>query len=126
HTYLGFSNVTTDAGCYATFGPLTLPVPPGQTVFTATATDPYNNTSEFSQCFAILPPTVTPTPTLAATSTPTPSPTPTPNPPVRPGTRVVTRPVPTPAPTPVFLRPPGTELRAPRPTPTPTQGPSPE
>jgi hypothetical protein len=36
--FLGSSNVTTDAGCSATFGPLSFPLPPGDTVATATAT----------------------------------------------------------------------------------------
>ena len=50
-TFLGFANVTTDALCDGSFGPLVFPVPSGQTVFAATATDPANNTSEFSVAF---------------------------------------------------------------------------
>ena len=50
-TFLGFTNVMTDASCDASFGPLVFPVPSGQTVFAATATDPSNNTSEFSVAF---------------------------------------------------------------------------
>jgi len=48
-TLIGFTNVTTDATCNASFN-VTLPVTvaPGQ-VITATATSPSNNTSEFSQ-----------------------------------------------------------------------------
>jgi hypothetical protein len=70
--------VTTDALCNASFGPLVFAVPPGQTIFSATATDPANNTSEFSVAFPVgAPPT--PTPTVTPTSTPTPpGPTPTP------------------------------------------------
>ncbi len=52
-TFLGSTNVTTDASCTATFGLLGFPgVPAGETIITATATDPANNTSEFSACFA--------------------------------------------------------------------------
>jgi CSLREA domain-containing protein len=51
-TYLGFTNATTNGTCDATFGPVAFPVPGGQTIITATATDPGNNTSEFSACFA--------------------------------------------------------------------------
>lgn len=72
-TFLGFVNVTTDGSGNATFNP-TFPIPGGQTVITATATDPENNTSEFSQCPAAV---VTATPTPTATSTPTTTPTPT-------------------------------------------------
>lgn len=63
-TFLGFTNVMTDAGCNASFGPLVFAVPPGQTIFSATATDPdgIGNTSEFSVAFppaaAVLPPTI--------------------------------------------------------------------
>ncbi len=83
-TFLGFTNVTTDGACNASFGPLVFPVPPGQTAITATATDPANNTSEFSACFVVAAPTPTPTPTASASPTPTntpvglPTPTPTP------------------------------------------------
>jgi hypothetical protein len=47
--------VTTNASCTATID-ATLPVglPEGQSVVTATATDPGNNTSEFSQCVSVL------------------------------------------------------------------------
>lgn len=91
-TFLGFLVVATDASGNATFGgPLsTFSIPPGQTVITATATDPENNTSEFSACFTsaggVTPtatptatPTTTPTVTLTpavATATPTPTATP--------------------------------------------------
>lgn len=51
-TYLGFTNVTTDGSCNASFGPLPFPIPPGETVITATATNIVtNDTSEFSTCF---------------------------------------------------------------------------
>ena len=49
-TYLGFADVTTDASGNASFGPLVFPVPDGEKVITATATDPDGNTSEFSAC----------------------------------------------------------------------------
>jgi CSLREA domain-containing protein len=79
-TFIGFANVTTDGTCNASFGPLVFAVPPGETIFTATATDPANNTSEFAVAFPVgAPPTPTPTPTVTPTSTPTPpGPTPTP------------------------------------------------
>jgi hypothetical protein len=48
-TYLGFTNVTTDASGTANFVFAFMPVP-DQTNFTATATDPNGNTSEFSPC----------------------------------------------------------------------------
>lgn len=60
--FLGFANVTTNASCNVSFGPFTFAVPPGQTIFSATATDPANNTSEFSVAFAaaasVAPPTI--------------------------------------------------------------------
>jgi CSLREA domain-containing protein len=79
-TFIGFANVTTDGTCNASFGPLVFTVPLGQTIFSATATDPANNTSEFAVAFPVgAPPTPTPTPTVTPTSTPTPpGPTPTP------------------------------------------------
>ena len=81
-TFLGFAVVTTNASCNGAFGPLVFAVPPGQTIFTATATDPVNNTSQFSACLAAGAPPPTPTPTATATATPTstpvgPTPTPT-------------------------------------------------
>jgi hypothetical protein len=50
-TFIGFANVST-VGNVATFGPLDFALPAGQTAITATATDPNNNTSEFSVCKA--------------------------------------------------------------------------
>lgn len=50
-TYLGFVNTTTNGTCDAAFGPAPFAVPGGQTIITATATDPAGNTSEFSACF---------------------------------------------------------------------------
>jgi CSLREA domain-containing protein len=63
-TFIGFANVTTNGTCNASFGPLVFAVPPGQTVFSATATDPANNTSEFSVAFAAGAPAAAP-PTIA-------------------------------------------------------------
>src|SRR5215469_16734767 len=77
--FLGSSEVTTGADCTINFGPLTFPLPTGDTVATATATrlDDSGNpveTSEFSQCINIFgAPTPTPSPTPTASSTPTPS-----------------------------------------------------
>jgi hypothetical protein len=72
-TFLGFANVTTDGAGNGSFSPI-FPIPAGQTVITATATDPNNNTSEFSACFAS-PGGVTATPTFTVTPTPTLTPT---------------------------------------------------
>ncbi len=51
-TFIGSAPVTTNANSgNASFGPLTFNnVPAGQSVITSTATDPSNNTSEFSEC----------------------------------------------------------------------------
>lgn len=52
-TFIGAKTVTTDDGGQAAFSfTLAAPLAGGQTV-TATATDPNNNTSEFSQCFNV-------------------------------------------------------------------------
>ena len=52
-TYLGFTNVTTDGSCNASFN-VTLPVTVSpQARLTATATDPAGNTSEFSACTSL-------------------------------------------------------------------------
>jgi len=48
--FLGTTNVTTGANCTKHFN-VTFPTPvPGGLIITATATDPFGNTSEFSQC----------------------------------------------------------------------------
>jgi hypothetical protein len=49
-TFLGFTNVTTDDNCNASFSATVAEAPEGQRV-TATATDPDGNTSEFSPAF---------------------------------------------------------------------------
>lgn len=53
--YLGALDVITDGNGNASFGSGTASyaVPAGHTLFTATATDPDGNTSEFSKCFGI-------------------------------------------------------------------------
>jgi len=58
-TFLGSADVTTDAAGDVSFS-ATLPTaaPADQGVITATATDPSNNTSEFSQCQLVPPPPV--------------------------------------------------------------------
>jgi len=55
-TFLGFTNATTDGSGNGSFGPVIFPVPAGQPVITSTATDPGNNTSEFSECLGTPPP----------------------------------------------------------------------
>ncbi|HEX8071742.1 MAG TPA: FG-GAP-like repeat-containing protein [Pyrinomonadaceae bacterium] len=58
-TFLGSTTVTTDASGNATFNPtLASATTAGQAV-TATATDPAGNTSEFSACRTVAPPTFT-------------------------------------------------------------------
>jgi hypothetical protein len=49
-SFLGFATVTTDGGGNVSFGPTTVAIPSGQKFITATATNPANNTSEFSPC----------------------------------------------------------------------------
>jgi Calx-beta domain/IPTL-CTERM motif len=61
-SFIGFANVATDAGGNASFGPVLFAAPAGQAVITATATDPLNNTSEFSVCVAA---TAPPLPSLS-------------------------------------------------------------
>jgi hypothetical protein len=48
-TYLGSAAVTTDTTCNGSFN-VSFPISGGEAVITATATDPANNTSEFSAC----------------------------------------------------------------------------
>ncbi len=50
HSFIGTTNVTTNSGGDASFGPLAFAAPGGETAITATATDPGGNTSEFSLC----------------------------------------------------------------------------
>ena len=55
-TFIGSTDVTTNASGNASFGPLVFAVPAGQSVITSTATDTtLGNTSEFSQCPAVVP-----------------------------------------------------------------------
>ena len=64
-TFLGFANVTTDGSGNASYSALLSAVVPTGARVAATATDPANNTSEFSRCFPPLasttPPPQTPT-----------------------------------------------------------------
>jgi CSLREA domain-containing protein len=50
-TFVGTAQATTDNNGNASFSEPSLPLPDPWVVFTATATDPDGNTSEFSQCF---------------------------------------------------------------------------
>jgi hypothetical protein len=118
-TFIGSSDIPTDANCNATIN-VNLPVTvQSGHVVTATATDPNNNTSEFSACTLVqggTPPpptptatatpavsvtptaTVTPSATPTATATATSTPAGTPTPPLR--ATPTPRPRPTPAPRP--------------------------
>jgi len=122
-TYLGWGTVTIDSapGCQQEF---TIPlnnIPTGQFI-TATATDPFGDTSEFSACaIAVLDPSATPTPTPSPTATPTPSPTSTPTP----SPTETPTPSPTATPTPEPTATPTPEPTA-TPTPEPTATPTPE
>ena len=49
-TFIGFQNVITDGSGNASFNATFAPLPVGQSVITATATDASGSTSEFSQC----------------------------------------------------------------------------
>ncbi len=53
-TFLGSAMVMTDGSCNASFGPLMFAIPSAHLFVTATATDPSNNTSEFSRCVSTL------------------------------------------------------------------------
>jgi hypothetical protein len=113
-TFIGFSDIPTDASCNATIN-VTFPVVvQGGHVITATATDPNNNTSEFSACRVVVQATPTPTPTVTATPTATPIVTATPT---ATSTATATATA-TPTPTPTPIRP------SPTPTPTATATPS--
>jgi hypothetical protein len=111
-TFIGSTNVMTDASCNAPIN-VNLPVNvQAGHVVTATATDPNNNTSEFSACRVVVQATPTPTATAtasptttaspSATHTPTATPTPivTPTPTVTPTATVTTTPPVTPTATP--------------------------
>jgi CSLREA domain-containing protein len=52
-TFIGAIDTNTNASGNASLSPPAFAVAPGATIFTATATDPSGNTSEFSQCFGI-------------------------------------------------------------------------
>ena len=135
-TFLGFATVPTDDTCNGSFGPLIFPVPAGQVFITATATDPGNNTSEYSACATIAgAPTATPTDTPTQTNTPTPTSTPS-NTPAETNTNTPTNtptstpsntpsntPTPTPSNTP-SITPSATPSSTPTPTNTPSSTPS--
>jgi hypothetical protein len=53
-TFLGSTMVMTDGSCNASFGPLMFVISSAHLFVTATATDPSNNTSEFSRCASTL------------------------------------------------------------------------
>jgi len=76
-TFQGATSVTTgaDGNVSVPSFVLTGPAPGSTDVITATATDPNNNTSEFSQCVLVTPPTPTPTPSPTPSKTPTFTPT---------------------------------------------------
>jgi hypothetical protein len=76
-TYLGFANTMTDAEGNAEFSTDVDAAAAGDQI-TATATDPADNTSEFSQCLEAEQGEGTPTPTPSQTPTPTPTATPQP------------------------------------------------
>jgi len=113
-TFIGTTDITTDGNCNATID-VTFPVTVGSgDVITATATDPSNNTSEFSACVPVQGGTPTPTPTATATGHPvraTPTPRPRPTATARPTAPPHLTPPPPPATT--------TPTAAPRPTPPP-------
>ena len=80
-TFLGATTpptVTTDGSGNVTFSVTVPTVVSGGVFVTGTATDPGNNTSEFSQCFAVAGGAPTNTPTSTPTNTPTRTPTSTP------------------------------------------------
>ena len=119
-TFIGSADIPTVVICTAAFN-VTLPVTvQSGHVVTATATDPNNNTSEFSQCANVN--TGTPTPTATVTATPTATAT---GRPVRATPTPRARPTPTARPTPpprlTPLPPPATTTPtvAPRPSPQP-------
>jgi CSLREA domain-containing protein len=111
---VGTAQVSTDAGGNVTFGPIAFAVASPLQFATATATNPGNSTSEFSQCLAIAG-GVTPTPTSTPTATSTRTPTPTPTPTITPGGPTLT-----PSFTPTLTATPTLTI-TPTPTPTPTR-----
>lgn len=116
-TFIGESDISTDANCNATIN-VTLPVSlqSGHAV-TATATDFANNTSEFSRCAIVNSASPTPTATPTATTTPAITPTATPTTtttPITPTATPTATATATPAPSPRFPPTP-----RPRPTPAP-------
>jgi hypothetical protein len=118
-TFIGSSDIPTDASCNATIN-VDLPVSlQSGHVLTATATDPNNNTSEFSAC-AVVQGATPPPPTPTATSTPTATATATATVSATPTATVMGTPTATPTSPPTHT---------PRPTPTPrphpTEGPRP-
>src|SRR5262249_40273031 len=120
-TFIGSANIPTDASCNGTIN-VTLPVTvQSGHVITATATDPNNNTSEFSACTIVQGTTPTPTPTVSSTTTPTRRATPTPRPRPTPNPRPTAPPHLTPPPPPATTTP----TAAPRPTPPPHITPAP-
>jgi hypothetical protein len=107
-TFIGSADIPTAGDCNATIN-VNLPVNvQAGHVLTATATDPNNNTSEFSSCRLVVQATPTPTPT--ATASPTATPTVTSTPTATPTATATATATPTPTPTPL----------RPSPTPTPT------
>ena len=115
-TFIGATDVMTDGSCNAPIN-VTLPVnvQPGD-VLTATATDPNNNTSEFSACTFVQGGTPPP-PTPTVTATPTATPTGTISPTVTPTVTATATPTTTATPT---ARPTPTPRSAPSPRPRPT------
>ncbi len=72
--FIGFTNVTTDGSGNASFNlPIAFAIPASSSI-SATATDPANNTSEFSRCFPPLPSKTTTTPITATPGLPNPAP----------------------------------------------------
>ena len=101
-TFLSSANVTTDSNGNATIDSSFASSVAAGSVVAATATDPLDNSSEFSQCVTVTAPAATPTPTPTATATPTPTATvtPTPTATATPAPSATTTPSPTASPTP--------------------------